>query len=36
MPGAYFITICTYRKENILGQIIDGKIKLNVLIFMGL
>ena len=31
MPGAYFITICTYRKENILGQIIDGKIKLNVL-----
>jgi len=31
MPGAYFITICTYRKENILGCIIDGKIKLNVL-----
>jgi REP element-mobilizing transposase RayT len=31
MPGAYFITICTYRKENIFGQIIYGKIKLNVL-----
>ncbi len=31
MPGAYFITICTYRRENILGPIIDGKIKLNVL-----
>ena len=31
LPGAYFITICTYRKENILGYIIDGKIKLNVL-----
>ena len=31
LPGAYFITICTYREENILGYIIDGKIKLNVL-----
>ena len=31
MPGAYFITICTYRKENLLGQIIDGKLELNVL-----
>jgi len=31
LPGAYFITICTYRKENILGYIIDGKIELNVL-----
>ena len=31
LPGAYFITICTYRKENILGYIIDGKIKLSVL-----
>ncbi len=31
LPGAYFVTICTYRKENILGYIIDGKIKLNVL-----
>lgn len=31
LPGAYFITICTYRKENMLGYITDGKIKLNVL-----
>lgn len=31
LPGAYFITICTYRKENILGYMIDGKIELNVL-----
>lgn len=31
LPGAYFITICTYRKENIFGYIIDGKIELNVL-----
>jgi len=31
LPGAYFVTICTYRKENILGYIIDGKIELNVL-----
>ena len=31
LPGAYFITVCTYRKENILGYIIDGKIELNVL-----
>jgi len=31
LPGAYFITICTYRKENILGYIIDGKIELNIL-----
>jgi len=31
LSGAYFITICTYRKENILGYITDGKIELNVL-----
>jgi len=31
LPGAYFITICTYCKENILGYIIDGKIEMNVL-----
>jgi REP element-mobilizing transposase RayT len=31
IPGAYFITICTYLKENLLGYISDGKIELNVL-----
>jgi len=31
LPGAYFITICTYHKENILGYLIDGKMELNVL-----
>jgi REP element-mobilizing transposase RayT len=31
LPGAYFVTICTYRKENIFGYITDGKIELNVL-----
>ena len=31
LPGAYFITICTYRKENILGYITDGKMEINVL-----
>ncbi len=28
-PGAYFITICTYNKENIFGEVIDGDIHLN-------
>jgi REP element-mobilizing transposase RayT len=23
-PGAYFITICTFRRKNILGDVIDG------------
>jgi REP element-mobilizing transposase RayT len=27
--GAYFITICTYNKELILGEIVDGKIQLS-------
>jgi REP element-mobilizing transposase RayT len=31
IPGAYFITICTYLKENLLGYISDGKIELKVL-----
>jgi REP element-mobilizing transposase RayT len=28
-PGAYFMTICTYQKEYLFGEIIDGKMKLN-------
>ncbi|OFW53834.1 MAG: hypothetical protein A2163_04240 [Actinobacteria bacterium RBG_13_35_12] len=31
IPGAYFITICTYLKENLLGYISEGKIELKVL-----
>jgi putative transposase len=27
--GAYFVTICTYRKEPIFGEIINGEIQLN-------
>lgn len=29
--GAYFITICTHRKENIFGEIKSGKMKLSPL-----
>ena len=28
-PGAYFITICTYQRECLLGEIVDGVIILN-------
>ena len=28
-PGAYFITICTYKHRNILGKIYGGKMHLN-------
>jgi putative transposase len=28
-PGAYFITICTYQKECLFGEIVDGKMELN-------
>jgi REP element-mobilizing transposase RayT len=31
IPGAYFITIATYLKENLLGYISEGKIELNLL-----
>ncbi len=27
--GAYFITICTYKKKEIFGKIVDGKMILN-------
>ena len=27
-PGAYFITICTYEKKNLLGNIVDGEMNL--------
>ncbi|MEM6348082.1 MAG: transposase, partial [Bacteroidota bacterium] len=27
--GAYFITICTYKKERHFGKIVDGEMQLN-------
>ncbi|HRJ74387.1 MAG TPA: hypothetical protein PLX90_00240 [Anaerolineales bacterium] len=27
--GAYFITICSYQRENIFGEIVNGEMKLN-------
>ena len=29
--GAYFITICTYRKQLLFGNIKDGEMRLNSL-----
>ncbi len=29
--GAYFITICTYKKERFFGEIVNGEMKLNLL-----
>ena len=28
-PGAYFVTICTYHRECILGDVIDGEMRLS-------
>jgi len=28
-PGTYFVTICTYKRECLFGQIIDGEMQLN-------
>jgi REP element-mobilizing transposase RayT len=28
-PGAYYITICTYKKEPLFGQIVNGKMELS-------
>ncbi len=30
-PGYYFITICTHQRQNLFGQIIEGKMYLNEL-----
>jgi putative transposase len=30
-PGAYFITIVTYQRDRIFGNIVDGKMRLNAL-----
>ena len=28
-PGAYFVTICTYNREPLFGQVVDGKMVMN-------
>jgi REP element-mobilizing transposase RayT len=28
-PGAYFITLASWQRENIFGEILDGRIELN-------
>ena len=28
-PGAYFVTICSWQKECIFGDIVDGEMRLN-------
>jgi len=28
-PGAYFVTICTHRREMLFGQVVDGGMQLN-------
>jgi len=28
-PGAYFVTLCTNKKGNILGEVVDGIVNLN-------
>lgn len=30
MAGAYYVTICTYKKECLLGDVMDGEMKLNM------
>ncbi|HOU12729.1 MAG TPA: hypothetical protein PKZ84_06400, partial [Anaerolineae bacterium] len=27
--GVYFVTICTYRREHLFGEVVDGKMVLN-------
>ena len=29
LPGAYFITICTYNRQCLFGEIVDGEMTLN-------
>jgi REP element-mobilizing transposase RayT len=28
-PGAYFITLCTHRREHLFGEIVNGEMRLN-------
>ncbi len=29
LPGAYFVTICTYHKQSLFGDVVDSAMKLN-------
>jgi hypothetical protein len=29
LPGAYFVTICTYQRQCWFGEILDGRMYLN-------
>lgn len=31
LAGAYFVTICTYKREPMFGKIVDGKMQLSLL-----
>jgi REP element-mobilizing transposase RayT len=28
-PGAYFVTVCTWMRENLFGYVVDGEVRLN-------
>jgi len=28
-PGAYFVTVCTWRRENLFGEVVDRDVRLN-------
>ena len=30
-PGAYFVTVCTRERECLLGEVVNGKMRLNPL-----
>ena len=30
-PGVYFVTICSYLREEIFGEVVDGDMRLNPL-----
>ena len=30
-PGAYFVTFCTYQRDEILGEVLHGEMKLSAL-----
>jgi len=30
-PGVYFITVCTYQRARLFGEVMDGKMQLNPL-----
>ena len=30
-PGAYFVTICTYQRDEIFGEVINGEMRLSAL-----